>query len=135
YASGATSAKVTSQRVSGTGYAADTTATYVYDISALTKKIAKSDLGFINAWTSTNVFQIGANYSGHGMEVKVYNAKTGKASFSGTAKNTSYGNVEFRSKFKYNVMYKYCARAYVTTTDGKKITGSWSSYRYLVNPK
>ena len=135
YASGASSAKVLSERVSSTGYVADTISAYVYDISALTKKIAKKNLGFVNVYPNINVFQIGANYKGHGMDVKVYNAKTGKAAFSGTAKNTSYGSVEFRNKFKYNVMYKYRARAYVTTTDGRKITGDWSSYRYVVNPK
>lgn len=135
YASGVSSAKVRSERVSSTGYVADTSFTYVYDISALTKKIAKKNLGFVAVYPNINVFQIGANYKGHGMDVKVYNAKTGKAAFSGTAKNTSYGSVEFRNKFKYNVMYKYRARAYITTTDGRKITGDWSTYRYVVNPK
>lgn len=136
YAPGVSSAKVSSARMNGAGsYVANTVGTYVYDISALTTKISKSNMGFVNAWTNINVFQIGANYYGHGLEVKVYDAKTGKKKFSGSAQNTSYGSVEFRNKFKYSTMYKYRVRAYVTTTDGQKIYGSWSSYRYFVNPK
>ena len=136
YEAGVDSAKVTSARVSSAGYVASTYASYVYDLTALTSKIAKSDLGFRNAWTSINTYQFTANYYGHGLEVKVYDAKSGKKKFSKSAKNYSYGtSVEFSKKFKYNTAYKYRARAYITTTDGQKIYGKWSAYRYFVTPK
>lgn len=136
YVPGASSAKVASARKSASGYVSEASATYLYSgITALTKKISKSNFGFVNAWTALNDYQIGANYYGTGMEVKVYNAKTGKAKFSGTANNTTYGNVEFIKKFKYSTMYKYRVRAYIVTTDGNKIYGSWSAYRYFVTPK
>lgn len=136
YEAGVNSAKVASARVSSAGYVADTLSSWVYDLSALTTKIAKNDLGFRNAWTAINIYQFTANYYGHGLEVKVYDAKSGKKKFSKSATYSSYGtSVEFSKKFKYNTAYKYRARAYVTTTDGQKIYGSWSAYRYFITPK
>lgn len=126
--------KVYAQRISASGYVAEGGYGDVWQVSALTSKIAKENFGLRNAWTSINKFQVAANYLGHGMEVAVYDVKTGKKKFSGTANNSSYSSVEF-DKFKKSNMYKYRVRAYVVTTDGQKITGSWSSYRYLVNPK
>ncbi len=135
YAPGVSYAKVSPAKTTSTGaYIAKAGTTSVYDITALTGKISKDNFGFVNAWTSINVFQIGANYYGHGLEVNVYDAKTGKKKFSGSTENTTYGSVEFR-KFKYNTMYKYRVRAYAITTDGQKFYGGWSSYRYFVNPK
>ncbi|MDE5965355.1 MAG: hypothetical protein K2G89_00780 [Lachnospiraceae bacterium] len=126
---------VRAQRVSATGYVAEGGYAYVSNVSALTSKISKDNFGLRNAWTGLNSFQIAANYYGHGMDVEVYDVKTGKKKFSGTANNTTYGYVEF-NKFKKSTMYKYRVRAYIITTDGQKIPGkSWSAYRYLVNPK
>lgn len=139
YVAGDNSATVRAARVSATtGYVATRTfgGTYVNNLTALTTKIAKGDLGFRNAWTAINSYQIAANFYGHGFQVKVYDAKSGKAKFSGSDTYNSYGSyVSFGGKFKYNTMYKYRARAYVITTDGQKIYGSWSAYRYFVTPE
>lgn len=129
-----TRVKIYAQRTSAAGYVAEGSYGDVSKVSALTSKISKENFGLRNAWTSLNEFQVAANYYGHGMECAVYDVKTGKKKFSGTADNTSYGNVDFK-KFKTSNMYKYRVRAYVITTDGQKITGSWSAYRYLINPK
>lgn len=136
YVAGVSYAKINAARVSATGYvAAETSYTTVNNISALTNKISKDNFGFRNAWTSINDYQIAAIYSGHGMQASVYDAKSGKKKFSGETDNGTYSNVEFIKKFKYNTMYKYRVRAYITTTDGQRIYGGWSSYRYFVTPK
>lgn len=123
--------QIRAQRISANGYIAEGDYGDVWKLSALTTKISKDDFGLRNAWTNINSFQIGGNYYGHGIDVAVYDVKTGKKKFSGSS---TYGYVGF-DKFKRSNMYKYRVRAYIVTTDGEKIPGTWSAYRYLINPK
>lgn len=126
-------AYVYSARVNAAGtYAALSGSGYVKDISALSKKIAKDDFGFVKAYTNINVFYVGANYYGHGLDVQFYNLKKNKKAYSGT---TTGDYVRIEDKLKYNIMYKYRVRAYINTTDGKKVPGKWSSWNYMINPK
>ncbi|MDE6761937.1 MAG: hypothetical protein K2J90_14870 [Lachnospiraceae bacterium] len=136
YVKGVATATVTAGRTNASGsYTAKYKfATSVSGISSLTTKIAKNKFSIKEGTLSrayineaVNDFVISTDCIGHGIETNIYDVKTGKKKFS--------GNGTFKDVFQYNRMYKYCVRAYVNTTDGNKIYGEWSEYRYFINPK
>ncbi|MGN0152835.1 MAG: fibronectin type III domain-containing protein [Lachnospiraceae bacterium] len=125
-------AKVSPYRTCSTGYKAVGNTKYVYDLSKLSVNIPKDNFGITSAYTNINVFYFGAIGYGHGYDLEGTTVSGKSYSFSGT----SSLNSEIRiSSMKASRMYKYRVRAYVTNTDGVKIYGNWSDYRYICNPK
>lgn len=134
---GTTSAKVYSCRVSESEYVALGDYTSIYDdLRNLTTKISTKKFAITYAYTSINCFDIGVIAYGNGVQLEAYNCVTGKKLCTETA--TIYSSSDSATltvrKFKNNIPCKYRVRAYITTSDGKKVYGKWSSYQYMVNP-
>lgn len=117
-------------RKAATGYKAYNTEKFINNVTKLTTKISKSKIYY---W-GMNSFNVKANGTGLDVEGQTISGK--KYTFKGKNDNPQYYNeFRFSKKIKIGKMYKYRMRAYITTTDGKKITGKWSSYKYLISPK
>lgn len=117
-------------RKSAAGFKAYNTENFISNLSRLTTKISKSKIYY---W-GMNTFHVKAN--GTGLEVEGQTVSGKKYTLKGKNEKPEYYNeFTFSKKIKAGKVYKYRMRAYITTTDGKKITGKWSSYRYLVSPQ
>ena len=99
-------------------------------LTNLSMNISKDNFGIASAFTSINVYNFGANYAGHGLDLEVKSTKGGK-SYNGT----TTGSQIRMDTLARNYMYKYRVRAYATATDGHKIYGNWSIVRYICCPK
>lgn len=104
----------------------------VSNLSNLSMNIDKDNFGISNAYTSINSYYFAANCYGHGYDLEGVSTKGGKK-FSGVS--TSVRSEIHMTSIARNYMYKYRVRAYVTTTDGQKVYGNWSPYRYICCPK
>lgn len=134
---GTTSAKVYSCRVSESEYVALGDYTSIYDdLRNLTTKISTKKFAITYAYTSINCFDIGVIAYGNGVQLEAYNCVTGKKLCTETA--TIYSSSDSATltvrKFKNNIPCMYRVRAYIVTSDGKKVYGKWSDYQYMVNP-
>lgn len=131
------SAKIYPCRVSESEYVAIGDYTGIYDdLRNLTTKISTKNFGILYAYASINSFDIGVIAYGNGVQLQAYNCVTGKKLCTETSIISS-SNFTARvsvNKFKKNIPCKYRVRAYITTSDGKKVYGKWSSYQYMVNP-
>lgn len=139
YVAGENTATVKSVRTSAAGYAATSyESSKVSNITALTKKIKKSDITLINAMG--NELSNGCGYNlakdvyGTGFEIQYYSFKTKKTVTKKIGWNI-YANDYYFPAIKSNQAFKFRVRAYATLTDGTKATGTWSDWRYLVKIK
>lgn len=128
-------AEVYAAKTSAAGYQTITTfGKAVYSLSKLTTKIKKSDFGIVNNLGSIGIVYFGAICYGQGYEVQGVTVSGKKYQFSGSDSVTSTVGARV-SGIQRDRMYKYRVRAYINTTDGRKVYGSWSDYRLLCNQK
>lgn len=128
-------AEVCASRTSAAGYQAVVNiGKSVYSLSKLTTKIKKSDFGILNNLSSIGVVYFGAICYGQGYEVQGVTVSGKKYQISGSDSTSSTVGARV-SGVQRDRVYKYRMRAYINTTDGRKIYGNWSDYRLLCNQK
>ncbi len=126
-------AHVVAYRESSNGYKAYNNAVDIYNLSKLTTTISKDNFGLSAAYTNTNVFYFGAKGYGNGFEIEGRPVKGKGTAISGNGKLDNVSSIRIDNLTKAT-MYCFRARAYVVTTDGQKVYGNWSDYRYFINP-
>lgn len=120
-------------RQAATGYIGEGSYSYISKITKLTTKVSKSNFGLTNVYSSWNECDFGVVANGNGWEIQGQTVSGKKYTFKGSANSTT-SRIEIKNKIKTSKMYKYRVRAYIITTAGKKVYGSWSDYRYIVRP-
>lgn len=135
---GSNEAKVTAIKTDSTsGFKAESIGKKIYNLSKLTTKVSTSNFGLTSVLSNynSNVFDINAYGTGWEVEARTTKGKAYKVLQTGSI--TSYGaiRISVNKKMKQNKMYKYRVRAFITTTDGQKVYGNWSNYRYMISPK
>lgn len=87
-------------------------------------------IGITNLYDAINVAYFGCSLvNADGYELAVYNSN-------GKIVHDMFGSSSIRvANFKTGTFYKYRIRGYITLSDGTKVFGPWSGYKYSGTPK